>query len=368
MASKKQDYWYLHNFFKNAAGTILVLLIILLLYHVFPVFAPLLNFIAVVTFPIVFAALLYYILRPSVKLLERIKIPRVLAILLLYCILVAIIIFINSNVLPDIIKQIGEVTSEPSEKIKMMEQKTSNIMDALNIHLFSTEQLQAFLGSYMQKINNIVSQFILFLISAITGIAIVIILTPFILFYFLKDDYLFPLFFLKLVPHVYQSEAKVILKDVDETLSSYIIGQTTIACIIGSLLFLCYFAIGLNHALVLALFATIFYTIPFLGTIISLIPALMVALSESSFMGLKVVIAMAFVHLLETNLITPNILGQRLQIHPLTVIFLLLAAGYLYGLIGLLVATPIYAILKVIIWNLYKIYRLRDILHKKETE
>ncbi len=117
--------------------------------------------------------------------------------------------------------------------------------------------------------------------------------------------------------------------------------------------------IGLNYALVLSLFALIFMTIPFLGPFLSILPALFVGLSDSPFMVVKVFIVFAVVQQIESNVISPLVIGQRLNIHPLTIILLLLAAGSLYGLIGLLLATPLYALVKVLIESLYKIYRLR---------
>lgn len=112
----------------------------------------------------------------------------------------------------------------------------------------------------------------------------------------------------------------------------------------------------------------IFYTIPFLGTFIAIIPALIIGLADSPFMAFKVILVMIVAHVIESDIVSPKILGQRLHIHPLTIILLLLAAGSLYGLIGLLLATPIYAIIKVIVWNVYKIFRLRYIIKTQEEK
>jgi predicted PurR-regulated permease PerM len=95
-----------------------------------------------------------------------------------------------------------------------------------------------------------------------------------------------------------------------------------------------------------------------LGPFLAITPAILVGLSDSPFMVLKVIIVFLIVQQCESNLISPQIIGQRLNIHPLTIILLLLAAGSLYGLIGLILATPTYALLKVLIDSVYKIYQL----------
>jgi predicted PurR-regulated permease PerM len=125
------------------------------------------------------------------------------------------------------------------------------------------------------------------------------------------------------------------------------------------MLFIGYLIIGLDYALILSLIAIVFTTIPFVGPFLAIAPAILVALSNSPFMVLKVVIVFIIVQQMESNFISPQIIGQRLNIHPLTIILLLLVAGSLYGLIGLILATPLYALSKVLIENLYKIYQLR---------
>lgn len=351
--------WYQQEFFKYAVGTLLVLIIMLLLYQLGPFFAIFLNFVAAIIFPILLASLLYYVLRPLVDLLERFKLPRYLAIACIYIVLGVAFVIVNLNVVPFIIEQVQEFTNLPTEKIEVVREKTINFMDMLNVNVYSIQGLREFLSSYLQKINAMLSDFAVGFLSSLASLAIALALTPFILFYFLKDDRLFPIHILRYVPTEYQEEANKILKDIDLTLSNFIVGQMTVAGVVGLLLYIGYLIIGLNHALILAIFATIFYAIPFLGMFIAIIPALIVGLANSPFMTLKVVIVMIVVHALEANLLSPYILGQKLHVHPLTLILLLLAAGSLYGIIGLLLATPAYAIAKVVVWNLYKIYRLR---------
>ena len=157
------------------------------------------------------------------------------------------------------------------------------------------------------------------------------------------------------------------MQDIDETLSGFILSQLTVAAVVGFFLFCGYLLIGLPHALLLALFAMIFYVIPILGTVIAIIPALVVGLTINLGMAVKIILVMLFAHLLEVNILTPRLMSHRLKIHPLTIILLLLAAGSLYGIFGLLLVTPTYAILKVIVWNLYKISRLRYQIAKSKA-
>ncbi|SIC93771.1 putative permease [Mycobacteroides abscessus subsp. abscessus] len=149
--------------------------------------------------------------------------------------------------------------------------------------------------------------------------------------------------------------------DIDKTLSTYIIGQFIIAFADGVLMYIGYLIIGLDYALVLALFATFLTVVPFLGPLLGIIPAIFVGLMQEPFMVIKILIVLVAVQQLEGNLITPQVMGKRLNIHPLTVILVLLVAGSLYGFIGILVAIPFYSVVKVIVRDFWKFYRLRHL-------
>lgn len=358
--------WFQEGFFKYAVGTILVLIIIALLYYTAPVFAPILWFVAAVLLPILFSTFFYYALRPVVDFLER-KMPRYVAILLTYFVIAFTATLVFFIVGPQITAEVKAISNISPEKIENIKSNTNEFVQRLDQYI-PISSIESMFFNNLQKINAFIYALAVNMISTLTSIAVALALTPFVLFYFLRDGSLMPRYILRFVPADYQDEAQKILQDIDSTLSEFIIAQMTVAGIVGFFLFCGYLVIGLPDALSLALFAMIFYVIPVLGTFIAIIPALIVGLSMSLFMTIKVILVMFVAHILEADLITPRLMSQRLKIHPLTIILLLLAAGSLYGLLGLLLVTPTYAVVKVVIWNLYKIYRLRHAIAKTKTE
>lgn len=354
--------WLEDSFYKYAVGILLVLLNILLIYYTAPFFSPLIWFVTAILLPVLFSTFLYYILRPLVKFLER-GMPSYLAILVTFLIALLIVGTAVYFLIPAMIEAAGHLTPEKFEPIK------KHISDF--IERIQTEHTIAFLPpiqniiiEYAPKINALIYSASVNLIYTIANLAIGLMLTPFVLFYFFKDDSLLAPFVLRYLPNQFQDEVQKIMHEVDATLAEFIQSQMIIASVIGGCVLLGYLVIGLPNAFALAIFAMIFYIIPFLGTFIALIPALIVASTIDVYMMLKVVAVVMIAHLLEANLLTPRVMSQRLNIHPLTIIFLLLAAGTLYGLMGLLLVTPTYAIIKVIVWNLYKISRLRYVTAK----
>lgn len=345
--------WYNQKFFKYSTAILLILLIILLFQNIAFLFKPILDYATALFFPIMLAGILYYILRPFVYALEHQRVPRVLAIALVYLSVVVIFLAFTSFVGPIIVDQINVLTADPGEKFKAVKETTGNILSVLNIPYTEWKSL---LEEYLYKINAFIRDNIVDAVTTITKFAVVLIMTPFVLFYFLKDDHRMNSFLVRMFPVKYQTAGKKVIDDVDKTLATFITGQVLVALSMGFLLFIGYLIIGLNNAAILVLFASIFFMIPIVGSIIAIIPSLLFAFSEGTAMTLKVIAVLALVLTLEGNLISPQIMSQRLHIHPLVLLLILLASGSLYGILGLFLATPIYALVRVISHDLYQIY------------
>lgn len=355
------------RFFKYVIGINLVLLIIFLLYNIGFLFKPVIEFVATLFFPILLAGVLYYVLRPVVRQLEKVPMPRSIAILLVYFVILVCFLIVMTYVGPLLVEQVSALTAQPSEKIQAVREKTSSIMNLLHLN-YSTQEIKDALTSLLYKANEFISQNLVQALSTVTHFAVLIFITPFILYYFLKDDRTLYSYFITIIPVRYQKEAKMFLYDIDTTLSMFITGQLMVASILGLMLLIGYLLIGLHSAVLLALLAAVFITIPILGSLIAIIPALLVGLSDSPFMAFKVLVVMLSAQTLESNLITPQIMSQRLNIHPLILMLVLIASGSLYGVVGLFLATPVYAVLRVVIADAFSVYRHRQKIQEAKQE
>lgn len=346
--------WYYHPFFKYAAGTLLVLTIIFLFYQVAFLLKPILDFVTILAAPIIISFLLYYLLRPLIHFLESIRVPRYVSILIIYLIVTLLLTFFFAYVGPILGRQITEMANTSVETWDKMKASSRSILSNF-FHVNLDQEIEQRLFAWAQEITSFVSKNLLDFVGVVTRIATILAVIPFIVFYLLKDDEEFAAGFLRYVPEDFRLEVHHILRHLDTTLSSYITGLVMVSSSLGVMLFIGYVVIGLKYALILSLIAIVFTTIPFVGPFLAIAPALFVGLTQGPFMALKVVVIFVIVQQLESNLISPQIIGQRLHIHPLTLILLLLAAGTLYGLVGLILATPLYAVLKVLAENFYKI-------------
>ncbi|KXT60332.1 hypothetical protein LACDD01_01809 [Lactococcus sp. DD01] len=141
-------------------------------------------------------------------------------------------------------------------------------------------------------------------------------------------------------------------------LENYIRGQVLIAIIVTFLLLIGLPIVGLKYAIIIAIFSGIMNLIPFLGFYLAILPALLIAfITGGTPMLIKVSIIYALEQLIEGRFVTPLVLGKQLKIHPLTIMFVLLAAGKIAGIFGVILAIPLYTILKTIVTYLLDIYK-----------
>jgi len=190
--------------------------------------------------------------------------------------------------------------------------------------------------------------------SAVTNFGTMLFLIPFVLYYFLKDDKEIYNIILRLIPENKKNDISDILLKIDDTLSKYIGGQLIIALFIGLLTYIGFLIIGLQNALILSLIIIITSFIPFIGAFVGSIPAVLIGLSTNLFMTAKVIIVIIITQQIEGNFIQPKVQGNRLSIHPLMVIIVVISFVTLFGILGALFAVPTYAVLRLILGDIYK--------------
>jgi predicted PurR-regulated permease PerM len=147
-----------------------------------------------------------------------------------------------------------------------------------------------------------------------------------------------------LIPSEYAQGARELIGRIDRALAGVVRGQLTICLVNGTLTFIGLMIFGVKFAFVLATVALLFSLIPIFGTIISSVPIVLIALSQSWKKGLAMLLWIIGIHALEAYFLNPKILGSAARIHPVVVAFALIAGERTYGLVGALFAVPLAAI------------------------
>jgi predicted PurR-regulated permease PerM len=193
-------------------------------------------------------------------------------------------------------------------------------------------------------------------IGAMLNAVLIAFIIPFLAFYILKDFDVFERTVITYVPKPHRKHAVRLIKDIDAALGSYIRGQFIVCLIVGTLAYIGYLLIGIPYPLLLASIVAVTNIIPYLGPFFGAAPALVVASTISLKMMLMVVIVNTICQTLEGNVVSPQVVGRTLHMHPLSIIFVLLIGGELAGIVGMILAVPIFAAIKVIVQHIFSYY------------
>jgi len=164
----------------------------------------------------------------------------------------------------------------------------------------------------------------------------------------LRDDLNIVAGAVQMVPKEHQETATRLLKQIDEVLKNYVTSQLIICSLVGTVVAVSLYLLGIKFALILGLVAAVSQLIPNIGPFIGAIPALIIALLMSPMIALYVLIFYLIINVLVMTVIGPKILGNKLNLHPLTVVISVLIFGDLIGVWGFFFAAPITAILKIL--------------------
>ncbi len=211
--------------------------------------------------------------------------------------------------------------------------------------------LEQYLDNMLIYSEQIVRNLIVFgrgVISRVVGSLMTLVLTFMLAAFILIDTPRIMTFFRSLVPPENRSEYDDILKGIDRGLGGVIRGQFIICAVNGTLTGIGLMILGVKYSVILALLATVFSLVPIFGTILSTIPSVGIALTQSLTLGFLTLIWIIIIHLIEANLLNPKIMGTSARIHPALVVFALVAGEHAYGLFGALLAVPVFSIFQTL--------------------
>ena len=202
---------------------------------------------------------LYFLLNPFVGSLQRIKLPRILAIVVIYLVIIGLIALVIGNLIPMISKQItafvNDVPRYYTQTLLFLDQLSGSdqFKWVMNQDYFSINNVVENLKDWAATLPNRITNSISSIVGVVANIAVTIVTVPFLLFYMFKDGDKFPHLVAKFIPSPYRKEGLKTLKETSETLAIYINGQVTVALFVGTLAFIGYVIIDLPYALVMAL-------------------------------------------------------------------------------------------------------------------
>lgn len=322
------------------------LVVIATIYFLFLIRSVLLSFLM--------AGLLAYLLYRPVKYIESKGLNRTLAILILYVFFIGAVALLLYFAIPGIVRELGEL----GKMFPEYAHQAQDMAEQIN-HTEMPGRLQEVLQDNIKQAENFIYSGLKKFLAGLYGFLgkiFAIIFSPILAFYIMNDWEKIRDGLLELFPPVTRRELIGLFNNIDKVLIEFFKGYLMVAAFVGASTGLAALLLGVKFPLLLGILSGVTNLIPYFGAFIGGIPAVGIAMSDSLRLAAYMVAAIIVIQQVESNLITPNLIGSKLGIHPLVIVFALLAGGQLWGIWGMLFAVPIAAVLKVVLgWAYLKL-------------
>jgi predicted PurR-regulated permease PerM len=327
--------------------------------------------------PFVMAVILAYLVEPLVKLIhKRIRMPRILIIVLIYLVIIAFLVAIPVSAIPPIVGQVNLLIKNfPSYifKIGVLVQELQDpivITEDIVIPLDAWELDQAFLTLSSNLLNivqglggqtiSIFSNVVGASLSTVGWVVVVLFLS----FYLVKDYEQLFAGMLKLAPEDYHGDLIRLSKEMSLLWNAFLRGQLVLCLVVAGIVFAVAMVLGLPSALLLAVIAGLMEFFPTIGPVLAAIPAVIIGYIQydSSWLGqitgpfwfvVIIIVIYAVIYQTENYVLLPRIIGYRLRLHPVVVILGAIAGATVAGILGILLAAPFLASMRLIFSYIY---------------
>lgn len=308
----------------------------------------------IVISPIFIGLIIAWLFDPLVKWLQGKKVPRIVGCIVVYIVFLSFLTLIIYLIVPSFIGQIKDFISGIPEILKELKNFVNNFIgNASGVVSYDLSVYKKDIYEYINNIGtsittNLPKTLINVFTSVISGGA-TFILGLMIGFYMLFDFDKLNRNILGVMPKKWRGNAQELMVRVNNSLRGYVQGVLIVMFLVFITQSIGLTLAGLKAPLVFALFCAITDVIPYFGPYIGAIPAVIVGFTMSPVVGVFCIVSIVVVQLLENNFYQPLIMGHTMKLHPVTIMIGLLIFQHFFGIIGMIIATPVIASLKVII-------------------
>ncbi|MCM1052856.1 MAG: AI-2E family transporter [Ruminococcus sp.] len=319
------------------------------------------NLISVIS-PLFIGFVIAWLLNPIVTKMNKKGIPRIVGSLIVYSIFLLFMYIFLRILIPTLYTQINDFIGTLPSILDKFKEFTNNFFDQISISGVDLTNLKdnlfSSVGDYLVKFTNSLPNSIMNILGNLFSGLGTILISLVVGLYMLFDFDAIAKHFLKLVPNKNKYEIEVLLTDIGKEVRKTISGTLLVALMV----FVCdtigFSIIGLKASLLFGLFCGLTDLIPYIGPYIGGAAAVIVGFSQGSITGIAVLIVCVVVQLVENYILQPVVMSKTTNLHPVTIIIGLLIFAHYFGIIGMIIATPCIALLKVIFRFIVKKYDL----------
>jgi predicted PurR-regulated permease PerM len=313
--------------------------------------AALIYFLSPILAPFLAAAVLAYIFNPLVTRMSR-RMPRTLAVSIALALIAGVILVLLLVLMPLVTKQVKTIVTQFPQFVDWIKVNLGPlVLQHFGVEL-DTALLKEWLAEHAKEVQGFAVQLLPTLKSGglvLLGLVGNLVLTPLVLFYFMRDWDPMTAHGAKLIPRQWHDTVSGLLKEIDAVLGEFLRGQLLVMLLMAIFYTVALWAVGLDYALSVGLLAGCLTFVPYLGVISGVLLATLTGVLQFGDLTHLAWIWVVFVigNVLEGSVFVPWLVGDRIGLHPVAVIFALLAFGQLFGFTGILLALPASAALLV---------------------
>ena len=349
---------------------VFVLVIVLVLYVSTKVLAEwgifkfISNILAVIS-PLFIGVFVAWLLNPIVNKLIIKGVNRVLGTIFTYIVFLVIVYLVMSSLIPILLDELNSFVKSVPSYLDSLKGYTDNIFDKLsspNFDITSTKldfykQIETLVTNFTAKSPEMLVNTIKTFFSTLWSFVIGMIIGLYLLFDF--DNSIKKI--ISFIPKKYQKTIDDICSKMDTTLKNFVQGTLIDASIIFFSCAIGFWFAGLKAPLLFALFCAVTNIIPYIGPYIGATPAVLVGYAQGPLVGTAVLIVNIIIQGIEGNFIQPLVMSKTMKLHPVIIIVGLLVFGYFFGILGMIISTPIISLFKVLFVFINEKYKLIEI-------
>jgi predicted PurR-regulated permease PerM len=321
-----------------------------------------LYLLAPVLTPVVAAALLAYIGDPLADRLQRFKLPRTLAVVAVFLLTFTVLVLLVVLVGPLIRTQVSALLAALPGLLEQVEQVwLPSVSGWLNIETGDDVGIGAFLANYSEMAGTWGAKVLVSVSKsggAVAAAVLSLFLVPILTFYLLRDWDTIMTHLGALIPSRQRDTVVKLARDTDEVLGGFLRGQLLVMLALSVIYSVGLSLVGLKFAIAIGVVSGLVSFVPYLGFVFGIgLAALTVALEPNPlWLMIGVIATFTIAQLLEGSILTPKLVGDRIGLHPVLIIFAIAAGGQLFGFFGILLALPAAAVLSVVVRFAYDRY------------
>ena len=311
---------------------------------------------------LIISMLIAYILDPLASFMEYKGLSRLQATLVVFLMIAIMLSIAVAYVIPPLIEEIKTIEHNISSG--------SSTEYIQNIESWIQENIPFFAGQTLDlqdKVKSLAGQFassFFSIVGSVVSVITTMIIIPFAVFFLLIDGHHLKTNLVKIIPNRYFEMSLNLIHKTDQQLGGYLRGQFFDAMIIGLLAIISLWILDVRYFIMIGIFAGLANMIPYVGPMAGAVAAIIVVLLNGGGTQQVALVAAAFavIQLMDNVLVQPLVVAKNVDLHPLIIIFAVIIGGQFFGILGMLLAVPVFAMIKVVSIELYTNIRKYNIL------